>query len=123
MKNNILLGALGESAAAEYLASLGYTVRERNFRTPHGEIDIIATDGDRTVFIEVKTRTAVKDSRYGRPSSAVSYQKQKSFVSAVKVYQGLFPESNKCRIDVIEVYYLNGKTEIKHIKSAFGDVR
>ena len=119
----MLLGALGESAAAEYLASLGYTVRERNFRTPHGEIDIIATDGDRTVFIEVKTRTAVKDSRYGRPSSAVSYQKQKSFVSAVKVYQGLLPESNKCRIDVIEVYYLNGKTEIKHIKSAFGDVR
>ena len=123
MRSNVHLGALGESAAAEYLTSLGYTVRERNFRTPGGEIDLIALDGDRAVFVEVKTRTAGADSKYGRPSSAVNYKKQKSFVSAVKVYQKQYPETEKCRIDVIEVYYLNGKTEIKHIKSAFGDVR
>ena len=123
MKNNVRIGALGESAAAEYLVSLGYTVKERNFRTPTGEIDIVALDGDRTVFVEVKARTAGNNSKYGRPSSAVNYRKRKNFVSAVKAYQSLHPEAEKCRIDVIEVYFLNGNTEIKHIKSAFGDVK
>ena len=123
MKNNQRVGALGESAAAEYLVSLGYAITERNFRTPSGEIDIIALDGDRTVFVEVKARTSVAASKYGRPRAAVNYRKRVNFVSAVKVYQGLHPESLKCRIDVIEIYFLNGNTEIKHIKSAFGDVR
>ena len=123
MKNNVQLGAFGEGAAAEYLLSLGYTVKERNFRTQAGEIDIIALDGDRTVFVEVKTRTQGSESRYGRPASAVNYRKQKSFVFAVKAYQGLHPEALKCRIDVIEVFVLNGSTELKHIKSAFGDVK
>ena len=123
MNNNVRIGALGEAAAAEYLVSLGYTVKERNFCTPTGEIDIIALDGDRTVFVEVKARTVGNGSKYGRPSSAVNYRKRVNFVSAVKVYQGLHPESQKCRIDVIEVYLLSGNTEIKHIKSAFGDVK
>ena len=123
MKNNVQVGAIGESAAAEYLVSLGYTVAERNFRAASGEIDIIALDGDRTVFVEVKARTAYADSKYGRPSSAVNYRKRKNFVSAVKAYQKLHPESEKCRIDVTEVYFFSGKTEIKHIKSAFGDVK
>lgn len=123
MKNNISIGISGESAAAEYLVSLGYTVRERNFRASSGEIDIIALDGDRTVFVEVKARTVGSNSRYGRPSTAVNYKKRKNFVSAVKVYQKLRPESKKCRVDVIEVYFLSGNTEVKHIKSAFGDVR
>lgn len=123
MNNNVQIGAKGESAAAEYLVSLGYTVKERNYRAASGEIDIIALDGDRTVFVEVKARTADGSSRYGRPSSAVNYRKMKNFVSAVKAYQRLHPETEKCRIDVTEVYFLNGKTEIKHIKSAFGDVK
>ncbi len=124
MKNNVQLGASGESAAAEYLVSLGYTVKERNFRAASGEIDIIALDGDRTVFVEVKARTVGSGSlKYGRPSSAVNYRKRKNFVSAVKVYQKLHPEAEKCRIDVTEVYFISGKAEIKHIKSAFGDVK
>ncbi len=123
MNNNLHIGAKGESAAAEYLVSLGYTVKERNYRAASGEIDIIALDGDRTVFVEVKARTADVGSKYGRPSSAVNYRKRKNFVSAVKAYQRLYPEAEKCRIDVIEVYFLSGKTEIRHIKSAFGDVK
>ncbi len=123
MSSNAQVGASGESAAAEYLVSLSYTVMERNFRAASGEIDIIALDGDRTVFVEVKARTADSGSKYGRPSSAVTYQKRKNFVSAVKAYQKLHHEAEKCRIDVIEVYFLSGKTEIKHIKSAFGDVK
>ena len=121
MTANVRVGMNGESAAAEYLVSNGFAVKERNFRTAGGEIDIIAEDSGRTVFVEVKARTSDKSSKYGRPSTAVNYRKRQSFITAVKAYQRLHPESQKCRIDVIEVYFLNGSVEIKHIKSAFGD--
>jgi putative endonuclease len=38
------------------LAALGYRVVERNFRTRHGELDIVATDGECLVFCEVRSR-------------------------------------------------------------------
>jgi putative endonuclease len=53
------LGALGEQIAAEHLRRLGFVIVERNVRTRHGEIDLIAVDGEGTlVFAEVKTRRA-----------------------------------------------------------------
>jgi putative endonuclease len=50
------LGALGERLAARHLAARGYEVLERNFRTRHGELDIVAAGGRCLVFCEVKTR-------------------------------------------------------------------
>lgn len=52
------LGILGEDAAARHLEAAGYQVVERNFRTRHGELDIVAADGRHLVFCEVKTRVA-----------------------------------------------------------------
>jgi putative endonuclease len=51
------LGRLGEELAAAHLAQLGFRVLERNARTRHGEIDLIAFDGCTLVFAEIKTRT------------------------------------------------------------------
>lgn len=52
------LGALGEQVAVEHLRSLGFSIVTRNWRCRHGELDVIAVDGDETVvFVEVKTRT------------------------------------------------------------------
>jgi putative endonuclease len=52
------LGRLGEDLAARHLERLGYDVVARRHRTRFGEIDLIATDGDTLVFVEVKTRRA-----------------------------------------------------------------
>ncbi|MDU2059112.1 MAG: YraN family protein, partial [Dermabacter sp.] len=41
------LGNLGEDIAADILTRAGYEILERNFRTRHGEIDIVALDGTR----------------------------------------------------------------------------
>jgi|SRR5215211_3956664 len=49
-------GALGERVAADHLAARGYELLERNFRTRHGELDIVARDGYTLVFCEVKAR-------------------------------------------------------------------
>ena len=50
------LGALGEHLAAEHLKGAGYRIVERNFRTRHGELDIIAAGERCLIFCEVKTR-------------------------------------------------------------------
>lgn len=53
------LGALGEDLAVEHLRRLGFVIVQRNVRTRHGEIDLIAVDEQATlVFAEVKTRRA-----------------------------------------------------------------
>jgi putative endonuclease len=52
------LGRLGERLAADHLERLGFAIVERNARTRHGEIDLIAFDGDTLLFVEVKTRRA-----------------------------------------------------------------
>jgi len=52
------LGRVGEQLAAEHLERLGYDIVDRNYRTRHGELDLICFDGATLVFCEVKTRRA-----------------------------------------------------------------
>ena len=56
-------GQISEDRAAAYLMARGYTIRNRNWRVGHKEIDIIAQKDGVIVFIEVKTR---KSDRYER---------------------------------------------------------
>ena len=49
------LGIDGERAAERFLRRLGYTIVERNYRCPLGEIDLVALDRRTIVFVEVKT--------------------------------------------------------------------
>lgn len=50
-------GEMGEDMAAEFLSSLGYRIIDRNIRYKCGEIDIIASERDEIVFVEVRTRS------------------------------------------------------------------
>ncbi|HUB74159.1 MAG TPA: YraN family protein [Solirubrobacteraceae bacterium] len=61
------LGRLGEDLAAAHLERLGFAVLERNRRTPCGEIDLVASDGEVIVFAEVKTRRAPRRAGGARP--------------------------------------------------------
>ena len=47
---------LGERLAADHLKALGFTILDRNFRTRHGELDLVVRDARHLVFCEVKTR-------------------------------------------------------------------
>jgi putative endonuclease len=51
-----VLGAAGERLARTHLEARGLTVLDTNFRTRHGELDIVAADERCLVFCEVKTR-------------------------------------------------------------------
>ena len=51
-------GKQGESEARQYLEENGYNVLETNWRFHHYELDIVATNGQELIIIEVKTRSA-----------------------------------------------------------------
>ncbi len=50
------LGALGEALARVHLEGRGLEILDANYRTRHGELDLIAADSHSLVFCEVKTR-------------------------------------------------------------------
>jgi putative endonuclease len=50
------LGAKGEELARRHLEARGFTLLDVNFRTRHGELDLVAADPRHLVFCEVKTR-------------------------------------------------------------------
>jgi putative endonuclease len=57
------LGAAGERLARAHLEARGLAVLDANFRTRHGELDIVAADARCLVFCEVKTRIAARAAR------------------------------------------------------------
>ncbi len=52
-------GIYAERLAALYLMAKGYRILASRFKTKVGEVDIIASNRRRIVFVEVKTRSAV----------------------------------------------------------------
>lgn len=67
-----VLGRRGEDLAVEYLEQRGLVVLSRNWRCRDGELDVVATDHDRLVVCEVKTRSGT---RFGEPAEAVTGRK------------------------------------------------
>ena len=107
------IGALGEKIAAEYLTSLGYVIRERNFRSREGEIDIIAENNDFLVFIEVRTRTS---NSYGTPEESVTAQKKERLIALAEAYiEDREDLPSSWRIDVVAIE-LGSKRELSRLE-------
>jgi len=73
------LGATGEHLARTHLEARGLTVLDTNFRTRHGELDIVAADERCLVFCEVKTRVSRAPPRGHElgPFAAIGPRKQR----------------------------------------------
>ena len=106
MKHNQVIGKLGEETAAGYLAERGYEIIARNIRTPYGEIDIIARQGDVTIFVEVKTRTSNK---MGLPEESITARKRQHMLAAAEHY-AMENEIDHWQIDVISIEGKPGST-------------
>ena len=91
----------------------------RGYRTPHGEIDLIARDGDTLVFVEVKSR------RRGQPAEAVTTEKQRRLTLAALDFlkRHRLLEVN-CRFDVVAIVWPDERKSptIEHIRAAFDAV-
>ncbi|MCL2866229.1 MAG: YraN family protein [Clostridia bacterium] len=106
-------GIRGEKVALEFLTQKGFVHVTSRFRYGSGEIDLIAKDGETTVFIEVKARLE------GEPGSgliSVTPKKQKRLRNTALWYavqNGLTETS--LRFDVIEIT----PHGIIHVENAF----
>lgn len=94
-------GRRGEREAERFLVDRGYRILERNWRSAHGEIDLIAGDGETIVFVEVKLR---RGTAFGAPEEAVTPAKQRHLVDSAQDYleqKGM--EGADWRIDVVAI--------------------
>jgi putative endonuclease len=113
---NRLLGDRGERMAARFLRRQGMRILMRGYTAHHGEIDLIARDGDTLVFVEVKTR------RQGVPAEAVTPEKQRRITLAALHFlreHGLLEQ--RCRFDIVAIDWPDDRREprIDHIRNAF----
>ena len=117
MDNRRSLGDRGEDLAAASLKKLGYKILERNYRTPLGEIDLIARHQKALVFIEVKTRTS---DRFGAGQEAVHHAKQARLRKLADYYlkQKRLGEV-AVRFDVVGILWGEEEPQIELIQGAF----
>lgn len=92
-------GDQGEAQAADFLLALGYTLVTRNYKASHGEIDLIALDGDILVFVEVRVRSG--DER--RPEESMSPTKVARLHHAAQAYVAAMGDRRDVRFDLVAI--------------------
>jgi putative endonuclease len=112
------IGRLGEERAAVLLREKGYKIVATNWRLGHLEVDIIASNREEIVFVEVKTRTSLYG---GNPEEAVDAQKRRHLTAAANAYIKYNNETRMPRFDIIGIL-MNKAGEIEdvhHFENAF----
>ena len=112
-----LIGILGEKLVCKWYTDRKYKLINVNYKTRLGEIDIIATNKNTIVFVEVKTR---KDDKFYQAREAVTYSKQQKIKAAAKLYLANSKYSDmNVRFDVAEVYHPENNPVVNIIENAF----
>jgi putative endonuclease len=117
-KESKILGNKGEDLACELLIEAGWKILERNFRSYHGEIDIVARDEKDIVFVEVKSYSYRS---FYKPVFSITQYKKRSIIHAAQTYI-MFKKIKdiNCRFDVIAIYKTwKGEQKTEHFKNAF----
>ena len=112
----VSIGINGEETAVKILKKQGYKIIERNYRTRHGEIDIIAQDGEYTCFVEVKLR---KSADFGAPGDFIDERKQQKIIKTAQYYavkKGIY--DTPMRFDAVLIN-AGKKLKAEVIKDAF----
>lgn len=109
-------GNWGENVAVEFLVKKGYDILERNWRLGKMEIDIIAKDQQRVIFVEVKTRS---NDEYIDYLETITRQKTTFMRRCSTAYMEQYPENFTCQFDYI---FIVGKPDnyiVEHYPDAF----
>lgn len=94
-------GTWGEFVAANCISAAGYSLIDQNVRTPYGEIDLIAQQGQTMVFFEVKTRST---DDFGNPEESVDAKKVEHLINAALYFIQQRPDfTGDWRIDLIAI--------------------
>ena len=109
-------GKQGEQAAVEYLIKKGYKIIARNWIYMKKEIDIVAQDKNKMVFVEVKTRATTA---FELPKEAVTKKKMRNLVFAADAYLIENEIDLESRFDIVSVLAQEGFKIPEHIEDAF----
>jgi putative endonuclease len=80
-------GLSAETRAAAWLTAKGYRILAKRFRTPYGEIDIVARRRNLLAFVEVKARASLDEAAY-----AVTPRNQRRIIDAAQAWLMTHPE-------------------------------
>jgi putative endonuclease len=118
------IGRAAEDLIAARLTAARWEIIERNARTRHGELDIVALDGNTLVFVEVKAGR--ENATFGpeRPILAVDRRKQLRIRRLATAWMGErrgAPHYEEIRFDAVGVTFTRGGrvTDVEHIEGAF----
>lgn len=111
--DHLLRGESAEQQAHNFLIKQGLKPVGRNFRCKHGELDLIMTDKQTLVIVEVRFR---KSDRYGSAVESVTPAKQSRIIAATQFYLSTQKTDCPIRFDVVA---LSGNGAIDWIKNAF----
>ena len=104
------VGARAENAAARYLKRRGYRILERNLRSRIGEIDIVATDDDWLVVVEVRSRR--EDSPVSPRETLTRKKRRKLRALTEQLRKQYHLQDRPVRVDLVEVT-LNQRGKVK----------
>ena len=106
-------GLSAERRACLYLNAKGYRILARRYRTPHGEIDVVAKRRATLVFAEVKARNTLDDAAY-----SVTPRQQQRIAAAASLWLAAHPDHANldCRFDVI---LIAPRRLPRHLEAAF----
>ena len=111
------LGLSAESRAAMLLIAKAYRIVARRWRTPFGEIDIVARRRRDLVFVEVKARDRLDDA-----AESVTERSRQRIVAAAEMWLAHRPQDAQCNIRFDVILVAPGKMP-RHIVNAFDATR
>jgi putative endonuclease len=107
------VGLSAESRAAALLIAKGYRIAARRFRSPVGEVDLVARRRRELVFVEVKARARLDDA-----AEAVLPRQQRRIAAAAAAWLAAHPEDGDSHIRFDVVLVAPGRIP-HHIPAAF----
>ena len=113
-------GKLAEFFTAQWLSRKGYTLEAMNWRYGHKEVDLIVSQNDVLVFVEVKCKTM---NHLALPELSVNAEKRTFLLACAKQYMKLFPVFKRPRFDVVSVILLSHGKQMFHFVDAFYPVK
>ena len=106
-------GLSAESRAAMLLISKAYRIVARRWKTPFGEIDIVARRRRTLVFVEVKARDSVEGAM-----EAVTERTKRRIIGAAELWLARNPDDVNAEIRFDVILVAPGKMP-RHIANAF----
>src|SRR5208282_718118 len=107
------LGLSAESRAALLLIAKGYRIAARRWKTPVGEVDIVARRRRDLVFAEVKARDHIDAA-----AEAVTERTKRRILAAAEFWLASHPDDAQCFIRFDVILIAPGKMP-RHIANAF----